>query len=162
MRLYLKQKVLSILDNYKVYDEQDNVVFVVKGRFSIAHKFEIYTAKGAFVGTVKQRLFTFLTEKFDFYDKNNNLVGTVTKKFTFFRPKYDLDFKKWTVEGDILSLNYVIKDENNNLIASINRKFFTIGDKYTLDIVNEDDAFNVVLITIGIDAAICTNSSGSD
>ena len=60
MKLIFKQKILSFLDSYKVYDENDNIYFEIKGKISFGKLFKIYNSYNEEIGTLKRNLFTFL------------------------------------------------------------------------------------------------------
>ena len=66
MRMYFKQRMFSWFDSYDIYDEQGNTLYVVKGQLSWGHCLKIFDAYGQEVGTVKERLLTFLP-KFDIW-----------------------------------------------------------------------------------------------
>ena len=42
MKLYFKQRFFSWFDSYDIYDEQENVIFVVKGQLSWGHCLKIF------------------------------------------------------------------------------------------------------------------------
>ena len=60
MILRFKQRFFSWFDSYDIYDENGNTVYVVKGQFSWGHCLKIFDAYGEEVGTVKERIFTFM------------------------------------------------------------------------------------------------------
>ena len=72
MKLLFKQRMFSWFDSYDIYDEQGNTVYVVKGQLSWGHCLKIFDACGNEVGTVKERIFTFLP-KFEVYLGGNYL-----------------------------------------------------------------------------------------
>ena len=98
MRLLFKQRFFSWFDSYDIYDEDGNTVYVVKGELSWGHRLQIYDAYGNHLGTVQEKVLTWLP-KFELY-VGNRQVGVLEKEFTFFRPKFNLDCNGWTVEGD--------------------------------------------------------------
>ena len=66
MKLLFKQRFFSWFDSYDIYDEQERTVYEVKGQLSWEHKLVIYDASGREVGTVKERVPTWLP-KFEIY-----------------------------------------------------------------------------------------------
>ena len=60
MKLILKEKILSVLDSFNVYDEKDNVCFKGKGKIALTHKQVIYDAKGNELGVVKEKIIDIL------------------------------------------------------------------------------------------------------
>lgn len=55
---------------------------------------------------VKQRLLTLLPA-FDI-EIGGQEFGSIEKQFTFFKPKYNLDYNGWRCEGDFLAWDYVV------------------------------------------------------
>ena len=66
MKLLFRQKLFSWFDSYDVFDEQGNVVYQVKGQLSWGHCLKIFDARGVELGTVRERILTWLP-KFEMY-----------------------------------------------------------------------------------------------
>lgn len=60
MKLLFKQRLFSWFDSYDIYDEQGSVVYVVKGQLSWGHCLQISDQMGTPLGTVKEKVLTFL------------------------------------------------------------------------------------------------------
>lgn len=60
MILRFKQRFFSWFDSYDIYDENGNTVYVVKGQLSWGHCLKIFDAYSEEIGTVKERIFTFM------------------------------------------------------------------------------------------------------
>ena len=157
MKLLFKQRFFSWFDSYDIYDEFGNTIFEVNGKMSWGHLLNIYDIKGNLVGTVKEKIFTFLP-KFEIYDKDRYL-GNVKKEFTFLRDKYYLDFNDWKVNGDILGWNYNVVDRKNNLIMKSSKEIFNFTDTYILDIADENNILYCLMIVLAIDAAKCSGNN---
>ena len=97
MRLLFKQRFFSWFDSYDIYDEDGNTVYTVKGQLSWGHCLHILDANGNHIGTVQEKIFTFLP-KFELYDADG-YIGCVSKEFALFHPQYTIDCRGWTVEG---------------------------------------------------------------
>ena len=154
MKLIIKQKIISWFDSYNVYDENDNVVYVVKGKLAWGHKFVIFDASGKELGCINEKIVSLLPT-FEIY-KGKEKIGLIKQKLTLWKPKYTFDLDEYEIDGDFWGLNYNIKKSGNE-IASINKKFFSITDTYTIN-SSKEDAFNVLLIVVAIDAANCVNN----
>ena len=98
MRLLFRQRFFSWFDSYDIYDERENPVYTVKGQLSWGHCLKIFSRDDREVGTVKEKIFTFLP-KFELYE-NEQYLGCISKEFTFFVPHYNIDFNGWQVEGN--------------------------------------------------------------
>lgn len=107
MKLLIKQRVFSWTDTYDVYDEYDEPKYFVKAEmFRLTHQIHIYDRDRNEIGMIKQRFFT-LMPTFDI-EINGHPFGSIEKKFTFFKPKYNLDYNGWRCEGDFMSWNYSV------------------------------------------------------
>lgn len=157
MKLYFKQRLFSWLDSYDIYDEHKNVYFEVKGELAWGHRLQVYDNQGYHLGTLQEKVFTFLP-KFEIY-KEDNKVGEVHKEFSFFTPKFNIDYNGWHIEGDFLNWDYDIIDANGQRIATISKELFHWTDTYVLEIMDERDALDVILVTLAIDAEKCSSNN---
>ena len=155
MKLLIKQKIISWFDSYNVYDENDNVVYVIKGKLSWGHKFIIYDTLGNELGIINEKIISFLPT-FEIY-KNNEKIGIIKQKWSIWKPKYSCDLGNYEVDGNIWGLQYQIK-KDCNVIATINKKLFSWSDTYVID-STEEDLFNALLIAVAIDATNCSKNS---
>ena len=58
MKLLLKQKVFSWFDSYNIYDENENVIYKIKGEYSWGHLLRIYDESDNDLGFIEQKMFT--------------------------------------------------------------------------------------------------------
>ena len=156
MKLLFKQRFFSWFDSYDIYDEQEKTVYEVKGQLSWGHKLVIYDASGRDVGPVKDRVLTWLP-KFEIY-KGDQYEGSIRREFTFFKPRYDIDYNGWHIEGDFMEWDYTILDRSGNIVAEIGKELFHWTDTYVLDIKNPSDALDVLMFVLAVDAEKCSRS----
>ena len=154
MKLLFKQRFFSWLDSYDIYDEYENTVYVVKGQLSWGHCLKIFDSRDRELGMVKERVLTFLP-KFEVYE-GEQMIGSISKELTFLKPRYDIDFNGWHIEGDWTEWNYSIPDGAGRTLAVISKELFHMTDTYVLDIVNPGDALHVLMFTLAIDAEKCS------
>lgn len=154
MRLLIKQRVFSWGDTYDIYDEAGNVKYIVKAEiFAFGHQLHVYDANNNEIGQVREKLFTF-TPKFEIV-MDDIVKGTIEKEWTFFIPKYDIDFNGWHVEGDFFNWNYEVY-ENGFPIMHINKEILTWGDTYVIDFESSSHELMGVMLVVAIDAANCS------
>lgn len=154
MRLLIKQRVFSWTDTYDVYDEDGNPKYFVKAEFfSFGHQIHVYDRENREVGMVKQRLLTLLPA-FDI-EIGGQEFGSIEKQFTFFKPKYNLDYNGWRCEGDFLAWDYVVYS-GCSAVVHISKELFHWGDTYVIDIANPENEVMALMLTIAIDAANCS------
>jgi uncharacterized protein YxjI len=157
MKLLFKQRMFSWFDSYDVYDDAGNTVYTVKGQLSFGHCLKIYDASGNELGTVKERVFSFLP-RFEIY-RGDDYIGCITKEFSFFRPKFSVDCMGWQVDGDFMEWDYCILDSRENVVAQVSKELFNWTDTYAIDVKNRDDALYVLMLVIAIDAEKCSNKN---
>ena len=156
MKLLFKQRLFSWFDSYDVYDENDGTVYVVKGQLSWGHCLKIFDAFDNEVGTVREQLFTFLP-KFEIW-LGGNYAGRIAKEFSLFKPRYDIDFKGWHIEGDFFEWDYRIVDASGLAVANVSKELFHLTDTYVIDVIDPEDALCALAFVLAIDAEKCSRS----
>ena len=157
MKLLFKQRLFSWFDSYDIYDEAGNTLYVVKGQLSWGHLLKIFDKDGREVGTVKQRIFSFLP-KFEIYEYNQ-YVGCISRELTLFRPRYNIDFNGWQVHGNYFEWNYNILDRNNIPIADISKQLWNWNDTYIIDVFDPANALYALMLVLAIDAEKCSRDN---
>ena len=154
MKLLFKQRLFSWFDSYDIYDEAGNTVFVVKGQLAWGHRLKIYDAQGREIGTVKERILTFLP-KFEMY-LGDRCIGCISKEFTFFLPKYNIDCNGWHIEGDLFEWDYQILNSSGRPVANITKELWNWTDTYVIDVLDPQDALCALMLVLAIDAEKCS------
>lgn len=155
MKLLFKQRFFSWFDSYDIYNEYGEVVYTVKGQLAWGHCLKIYDHVGREVGTVKEKVLTLLP-KFEIY-LGNQYIGCINKELTFFKPKFNLDFNGWTVEGDWLEWDYRIKEAGGDIIAVVTKQVLNWTDTYAIDVDESSDPLCALMIVLAIDAEKCSD-----
>lgn len=154
MKLLFKQRFFSWFDSYDIFDEDGNIVYVVKGKLSWGHCLKIFDARGNELGMVKEKIITLLP-KFEIY-ANGKVLGSISRELTLFKPAYHFDFNGWRIQGNFVEWNYTISDHTGSVIATISKQLLRFTDTYVLDIKNSKDALYVLMFALAIDAEKCT------
>ena len=150
MKLLFKQRMFSWFDSYDIYDENENTVYVVKGQLSWGHCLKIFDREENELGTVKQEVLTWLP-KFELYE-GENYIGCLEKELGWFKPRYNIDFNGWHVEGDFPGWDYTITKPVGETVATVSKELLQWTDTYVLDIVDPADALYVLMFVLAIDA----------
>ena len=159
MKLYIKQKVFSWGDKFRIYDEYENDKYYVQGEvFSLGKKLHLYNQSGNELAYIHQKLLSFLPKYF--ISRNGTDVAQVIKEFTFFRQEYTVDGLGWNVKGDFLAHEYTISAPNRP-IASISKRWFSWGDTYEIDIFDNADEIMALCVVLIIDAVIASSNNGA-
>ena len=156
MDMYFRQRLFSWLDAYDIYDLNGNTIYTVTSQLSWGHCLHILDAAGSHVGTVQEKILTFLP-KFEIYDQQT-LTGMIYRNFTFFRPSYTIDFNGWQINGDVMTWNYTVIDRENHLIAQIQKDLWHMTDCYCIHVEEDQNALLVLMIALAIDADKCSHS----
>lgn len=157
VRLLFKQRFFSWFDSYNIYDDNGETVFTVEGKLAWGHCLHILNAAGEHIGTVQQRVLTFLP-KFDLYEYDR-LVGTIRKEFTFFFPHFTIEGSDWQVEGQFMEWDYAITSASRGEIARISKELLHWTDTYVIDVHEPADALRALMVVLAIDAEKCSRSS---
>ncbi len=159
MKLYIKQKVFSWKDKFKVFDEQGSEKYYIEGEFiSLGKKLHIYDLQGNEVAFIAQKVFSFLPRYFVYI--NGTEVAEIVKQFSFLRPKYSIEGLGWEISGDFFAHDYEIT-KNGRRIVTINKQWMTWGDCYELDIENESDEKVALGVVLAIDCVLAAQASAS-
>ena len=154
MKLLFKQRFFSWFDSYDVYDENGNTLYTVKGQLDWGHCLKIYDAADREVGTVKEEILTFLP-KFNIYN-NQAYLGCIRKEFTFFVPRFTVEFNGWQVEGDFFEWDYTIQTAQGSPVATVSKELFQWTDTYVIDVNDPADALYALMLVLAIDAEKCS------
>ena len=153
MKLLIKQRVFSWSDSYDVYDEYGNVKYVVKAEvFSIGHQLHVYDAAQREIGIIHEKVFRFLPA-FEI-EVGGQTKGRIEKQFTFFKPKYEINYNGWRVEVDFVGWEYDVY-EGCSAIVHITKELLHWGDTYVIEYGNPEQELDALLLVIAIDAANC-------
>lgn len=157
MQLMIKQRVFSWSDTYDVYDERGEVRYYVKAEvFSFGHQIHVFDKRtGAEVGSIHEKLFTFMP-KFEIVI-GGRTVGTISREFSWFRPRYHVDFRGWDVEGDLMGWDYSVM-QGGKEVMTVSRELFRWGDTYMLRYGSKEDEIPGLLLVIAIDAVNCSDN----
>lgn len=156
MKLLFKQRFFSWFDSYDIFDEDGNTVFTVKGQLSWGHRLVIFDAWDNELATVQQRVLTFLP-KFELY-QNGQCVGCISKEFSFFQPRYNIDFNGWHVEGNFMEWDYTIYAPSGQVVATVSKELWNWTDTYVIDVQDPDDSLCALMLVLAIDAEKCSRN----
>ena len=84
-------------------------------------------------------------------------MGSITKRFSLFTPRYDIDYKNYHVQGDFMGWDYDVYCGSRRVIH-ISKELFRWGDTYVLDFINPEDEATGLLLVLAIDAVNCSDN----
>lgn len=154
MSLRIRQRIFTLTDTYDVCDHTGMPRYSVQTEFlTIGHRIHIFeVCTGVEVGRINERVLTFLQKA------ELTVCGVpwlITRRLTFFRPKYDLEYKGWQIDGDFFGWNYRIVDGAGNVAAVIEHEPLHLSDTYTVSASDPDDELMAMMTAIAIDMLNC-------
>lgn len=155
MKLLFKERFFSWLDSYDVFDEAGNVLYTVEGKLDWGHRLHIHDAQGEHVATLREVVLTFLKPRFEIY-LGDEKAGEITKELTLFKPRFDVDFRGWSVSGDFWEWDYSILDASGRPVAAVSKEVWHWTDTYTIDVTDPADALCALMVVLAIDAEKCS------
>ena len=83
-------------------------------------------------------------------------TGCISKEFSFFVPRFNIDYNGWHVEGDFFEWDYSILDQSGQQIAEVSKQLFNWTDTYVIEVQNPNDALGALMLVLAIDAEKCS------
>lgn len=154
MKLLFKQRMFSWFDSYDIFDEAGNTVYTVRGELAWGHLLRIYDEWGNEVGCIKERVFAWLP-KFEMY-LGDRYIGSINKEFSFFKPKFNIDYNGWHIDGDWWEWNYTVMNGMGDSVAFVSKELWNWTDTYVIDVLDRNDALCVLMLVLAIDAEKCS------
>lgn len=151
MKVFIKNKLVSIGGSSTVKDESGRDVFFVKGRaMSPTHVKFVCDAKKNKLYKVRNKWFHLFTHKAFVYDENGSKIACVKHPpFTGKRFVVQGYGAEITVDGDFFSLrSHILK--NGEPVGTIDREFTIIRDSFCLEADEKEIPFLIALV-IAID-----------
>jgi uncharacterized protein YxjI len=153
-QFYLKQKVFSLTDRYKIYDETQKELYEVRSKMlSITNKMEFYRVNdGKVLFHFQKELFHFMST-YILMDGNHEKLATVKKKLAILAKKVTVETQNTTyqVEGDFLGHQFSIL-QNGEEVASLRKKWISWGDAYEISVYKDDQAEFFLALVILLDS----------
>lgn len=153
-KLLFKQRLFSWLDSYDIYYEDGSTAYTVKGQLSWGHCLKIFDPYGAELGTVREKVLTFLP-RFELY-VGSQYVGCISKELSFFKPRYNIECNGWHIEGNWLEWDYQVLGPMGDQVAYVSKEIWNWTDTYTIDVASPDDALYALMLVLAIDAEKCS------
>ena len=150
MKLYFKQRFMTFLDSYDIYDEAGQTVYTVESELAWGRLMHVRGSSGNYLASLKRKMWTMLPTFLAYIGPN--YAGTIKKEFTMMKPRYTVDYKGWRVEGNFMGFDYTVEDAAGQLVAVASKELFHLTDRYCIDVLNPDDALDVLLLVLAIDA----------
>lgn len=152
VKLYMRQKVLSIKDKYSICDETERPVYWVKGSL-IGLSFAMEYADGSDVFTIKKKLVSLMPE-YTIIQGRNNEIAHLKKKLKLTRPEIvgKVNGQELEIKGDMTGYHFSIA-LGGMVVGNVDTERLTWGDCYSIEVLDPRMTDLVVAI-----AVICDNT----
>jgi len=154
MKLLFKQRFFSWLCSYDIFNEYGEIIYTVRGELAWGHLLRIYDAQGREVGCIREKVLTWLP-KFEMY-LGDRYMGCISKAFSLFIPRFNIDCNGWQVEGDWFEWDYDILNAHGHRVARVSKELFNWTDTYSIDVYYPEDALCALMLVLAIDAEKCS------
>ena len=153
MRYVMRQKLLSLADNFTIKNEQEQDVFLVKGKvFSFGDKLSFQDLAGNELVFIDQRLLNW-SPTYELW-KGGELLAVVKRElFSFIHHRFTVDVpgpNDLEAEGDFLDHEYTIS-RGGGVVATVSKRWFSWADTYGIEIADGEDYVLVLATAVVVD-----------
>jgi uncharacterized protein YxjI len=150
----MRQRLVSIGDDYWIEDEQGNRVFKVDGKALRLRKTMVFEdAHGTELLKIKERMLR-LRDTMEIEDRDGRSIATVKKALiTPLRERWTVkvaDGPDLDVKGNILDHEYTIADGRTTL-AEVSKKWFRFADTYGVEVAPGQDPVLLLAVAAIVD-----------
>jgi uncharacterized protein YxjI len=149
----MREKLLSIGDDYWIEDEAGRRAFHVDGKaLRIRQTFVLNDARGNQVAKIQERKLS-VRDKMAI-ERPGNRTATVKKALVGIRDRFSVDLDgegEFHAKGNFVDHEYEV-ERDGHVVAMISKRWFRVRDTYGVEIApGEDDAL-LLAVTVCIDA----------
>ena len=153
----MRQKLVSIGDDYWIEDDQGDRVFKVDGKALRARKTLIFEdAHGNKLLKIQERKLR-IRDTMEIEDADGHSVATVKKAMiTPLRERWTVDVANGPdlrVKGNIVDHEYTIED-GGTTVAEVSKKWFRVADTYGVEVASGQDPALLLAITAVLDTMV--------
>jgi uncharacterized protein YxjI len=155
MRYVMRQRLLSLGDDFRIRDEDGREVFFVDGRaFSIGDKLSFQDMTGKELAFIKQKVLS-LARTYEI--SRDGAVAAVVKKklFGLLHHRFTVDVPgpdDLEATGNFLDHEYTFR-RGDRTVATVSKKWFSLADSYGIDIVPGEDDVLILACAVVVDQA---------
>jgi uncharacterized protein YxjI len=153
-RYKMREKLVSIGDDFWIEDENGKKVFKVDGKaLRIRKTLKFEDARGNTLAQIQERKLR-VKDSMEVEDAQGNRIAMVKKAIISpIRDRFTVKIKDGPdldVKGNILDHEYTI-GEGRNKVAEVSKKWFRIRDSYGVQIDPEQEDIIILAVTVCID-----------
>lgn len=150
MKLYIKEKAISIQDKFFVRNEKGDKKYEIRRKFepAIGLKLHILDMDGKELGYIKEKNIS-LRPKFRIFTDGEH-TATITKKVVSMRPKYEVEELGWKIKGNIFERNYKIVGKDGE-VMNIHKGILKLSDTFELEFSDKKHVVEALAVVAAID-----------
>lgn len=149
----MREKLLSIGDDFWIEDDQGQRAFKVNGKaVRVRDTFVLEDASGNRVASIQERKLS-VRDKVEI-ERGGDTAATVRKALVGLRDRFAIELKdgaELKAHGNIVDHEYQI-ERDGRTIATISKKWFRVRESYGVDIAQGEDVPLLLAIAVAIDS----------
>ncbi len=152
-RYLMREKLLSIGDDYWIENEQGERAYKVNGKaVRVRQTFVLEDPSGGEVARIQERKLS-IRDKIA-VERDGDTIATVHKALVGIRDRFAIDMKHgddMKAHGNVVDHEYEI-ERDGDTVATISKKWFRVRDAYGVDVSPGEDAALILALTVAIDS----------
>jgi len=160
MRYVMRQKLLSLADNFTIKNEQEQDVFLVKGKlFSFGDKLSFQDLAGNELVFIDQRLLNW-SPTYELWRQAELLAVVKRELFSFIHHRFTVDVpgpNDLEAEGDFLDHEYTIM-RGGSVVATVSKRWYSWADTYGIEVADGEDDVLLLATAVVVDM-VCHDDS---
>lgn len=154
MKIFIKNKLVSIGGSSTAKNENNEDVFYIKGKpvlFSPTRKKKIYDKNKKLLYIVRNKWWNFVHRRAFIYNNKKEKIATIKREIFSNQTQFILEGYKdeISIDGNFFAWDLTIK-KGNEVLGTIKRNFDLLRDNFVLEADEENFAF-LISIVIAID-----------
>ena len=153
MKLYIKEKAISVKDKFFVRNEDGDKVYEIKRKFepAIGLKLYIFDMDGNELAYIKEKNIS-VKPKFRIFVDGEH-TATIEKKIVALKPKYEVEELGWTIKGNLLEHNYKIAGDKGEAM-NIHKGRLTLSNSFVLEFTDKKHVLEALSVVLAIDSVM--------
>lgn len=161
MELFMKEKVFSLHDIYRVYDMQGTECYEVKSKvISITNQTSLLDMQGNELAHIHRKVLSMHETHFIEID-GKEITEVRTKLFHPIHQEIDAPDIGWSIRGNLWDHDFSVLDEGENVRATVHRKWISIGEGYQVSIASEEDIVLVLALIVTLERILADRKGAS-
>jgi uncharacterized protein YxjI len=152
-RFQMREKMISIGDDYWIEDESGDKVFKVNGKAArIRDTFKLEDTFGSTVASIQEKKLS-VRDKIEI-ELADGKSATVKKALVGIRDRFHVEVdggSDMKIHGNIVDHEYEIERDGDK-VAEISKKWFRVRDSYGVAVFDETDTVLLLAITVAVDS----------